>query len=284
MFGYVTANIHGLSKEELLRYRSGYCGLCHTLGDRYGQAGRITLNYDMTFLILLLSSLYEPGEMPELKRCMVHPFKKHCLWQNRFTGYAADMNILLAYYNCIDDWNDDRNILARAEAGLLRRKAENIIEKYPRQSGAVKEGLAGLAEAENSRTADLDAVSGYFGMLMGELFVYDEDLWSPLLRRMAGALGRFIYMMDAYLDVGSDLRKKRYNPLAGLHGESDFSEQCRSMLEMLMSECAAEFEKLPLVQDAGLLRNILYSGVWTRYYMAQSRNESRGKGIKTDGH
>ena len=62
MFGFVVANQQALSPEELQRYRAVYCGLCRALGSRHGATARLTLTYDMTFLILLLNSLYEPEE------------------------------------------------------------------------------------------------------------------------------------------------------------------------------------------------------------------------------
>ncbi len=37
---------------------------------------------------------------------------------------------------------------------------------------------------------------------------------------------------------------------------------------MLIGECAAEFEKLPLLQDVEIMRSILYSGVWMQYERA----------------
>ena len=62
MFGFVRPYLADLSEEEKSRYRAVYCGLCRTLNDQYGLMGRIGLNYDMTFLTLLLNSLYEPEE------------------------------------------------------------------------------------------------------------------------------------------------------------------------------------------------------------------------------
>ena len=58
MFGYIECNRSKLSKEEQERYRSVYCGLCRNLKLRYGELERMSLSYDMTFVILFLSSLY----------------------------------------------------------------------------------------------------------------------------------------------------------------------------------------------------------------------------------
>ena len=66
MFGYVIANREIMTEEQIERYRAYYCGLCRTLKRRHGAAARFTLNYDMTFLVLLLSSMCEPEEEERL--------------------------------------------------------------------------------------------------------------------------------------------------------------------------------------------------------------------------
>ena len=266
MFGYVSANIDALSEAQRQRYRACYCGLCKQLRARKGFIGQLTLTYDMTFLILLLSSLYEPEEQENRARCTMHPLTAHEEWTNLFTGYAADMNLALAYHKGMDDWQDQRNVLMYAEAGLLRGSLAEIQARYPRQIEAVERCMQALRRIEQGPDAGLDAAMNAFGALMGELFVYDEDEWAARLRGMASALGRFIYVMDAYEDIDKDLKKGRFNPLASVREDADFEERVRALLELLVGECAAEFEKLPLVRDAELLRNILYSGLWARYY------------------
>ena len=107
MFGYVIANLEGLTQAQKDRYKGCYCGLCRVLKQRHGFSGRLTLTYDMTFLVLLLSALYEADEERGMEVCPAHPLRKHFYWQTRYTEYAADMNVVLAYNNCRDDWQDD---------------------------------------------------------------------------------------------------------------------------------------------------------------------------------
>ena len=103
MFGYVTINRGELKVRELETYESYYCGLCRVLKDRYGLAGCTMLNYDMTFLGMLLSSLYEEKEEPAkrvcrpgFKRQLLKKKSKKQLSQTAVVteslGYAADMN------------------------------------------------------------------------------------------------------------------------------------------------------------------------------------------------
>ena len=96
MFGYVTANVRELSKQQQARYNSIYCGICRQIRFRSGQLARLGLSYDMAFLSLLLMSLYEPEEISGKNRCLVHPVKRHSWVDNPHVRYCADMNVALA--------------------------------------------------------------------------------------------------------------------------------------------------------------------------------------------
>ena len=92
-----------------------------------------------------------------------------------------------------------------------------------------------------------------------------EDRWSEPLRRLGKALGQFIYVMDACIDLREDKRFYKYNPFVKLYNTPREKEQFEDILRMLMGECVYWFDKLPLVQDAALLRNILCKGVWIKF-------------------
>ena len=71
--------------------------------------------------------------------------------------------------------------------------------------------------------------------------------------------------MDAYEDLEKDRKKGNYNPWEPYSRRKDFDAFAENTLMMMMAECAKEFEKLPIVQDIDILRNIIYSGVWNKY-------------------
>lgn len=275
MFGFVTVNRALLTEEELAVYRRAYCGLCKTLGDRFGRLGRLTLTYDMTFLVLLLDALYEPALTQGTERCLTHPVRTHGYTVSRYTEYAADLNILLAYYKALDDWQDENNRIKYAFAGALKPHIPSIEARYPRQADAVKQGLIALSEAEK-RQAPVDEVMNLFAKLMGELFVPDEkDHFAPQLRTLGESLGRFIYLLDAFLDVGADKKSGAFNPLKSVADSPSFAEDTQSNLTMLIAEGAGAFERLPIVENASILRNILYSGVWTRYQTEIAKRQKK---------
>ena len=121
MFGYIVVNQPELKMKEYDEYRRYYCGLCKSLKDRYGARGQISLSYDMTFLVVLLTGLYEPDTQTGEFTCMMHPMKKRQLRENDIQSYAAQMNVLLAYYNLVDDWKDDHNYTKKTIASMFEK-------------------------------------------------------------------------------------------------------------------------------------------------------------------
>lgn len=274
MFGYLTAAMEGLTQEQLERYRACYCGLCRSLKKTHGQLARLTLNYDMTFLVLLLESLYEPERSHGEDRCLRHPGKPRQWTGSEITDYAAHMNVALAYLKRLDDWEDDGSLSALAQARLFRSAYEDIRLLWPRQCAAMEQSIGRLRDIERQGLEAPDEAAACFGALMEELFVFREDRWSPTLRQMGNALGRFIYLLDACMDLGADAALGRYNPLRRYYGLTDNPERFRDILKMQLGECVFCFDRLPLVEDAGLLKNILCVGLWAQFDKKYSRKDS----------
>lgn len=275
MFGYIIANSPELKVKEFETYRSYYCGLCKRLKKCYGIRGQMTLSYDMTFFVLLHTGLYEPKSRASKQRCMLHPLRKQTCLDNEYTDYAADMNILLTYYKLVDDWKDEKNKVRFAGSFLLKSKFKKVLKRYPKKCRHIIAALHKISECEKNHDEDLEKAAGYFGDIFGELFVYKQDIWEPTLRRMGFYFGKFIYLMDAYEDLEKDRKSGNYNPLLFIAEREDYEDICKTILTMMMAECAREFEKLPILRNVTLLRNIIYSGVWTRYELIQrKRRES----------
>lgn len=121
MFGYITINKDELKIKDYNKYQSYYCGVCRSLKKNYGFSGQMTLTYDMTFLGVLLSALYEDETESVRRRCIPHPIKPHEEISNVYTDYAAAMNVLLTYYKLKDDWEDERSVKSNAFAGVLKK-------------------------------------------------------------------------------------------------------------------------------------------------------------------
>lgn len=263
MFGHVQANTATLTEEEKARYQAVYCGLCHRLGELYGDVSRLSLSYDMSFLVLLLSSLYEPGERAGECRCAMHPVKKHAYVINEFTDYAADMTVALSYYKCLDDWQDEGSLHKKLYASCLKKAYLKVKEKWPGQCKAMEKELAFIAEAETKDgEGQADAAANSFGRLMAGIFDCSNDRWSKYLWELGYGLGRYIYFADAAVDLEQDRKSGSFNPLISLRLSQD---DIQTILKTYLCESAEAFEILPLVQDAGILRSVLYSGIMMKY-------------------
>ena len=281
MFGYVITNCKTLSDEQRLRFRSMYCGMCRTLKQRYGNLGRMTLSYDMTFLALVLSALYEPEEVSGKSRCLPHPIKPHEYVTTELMEYAVDLNVALAYQKCRDNWLDDRNPAYAAASGLLKKAYDRACGFRPEKCCAIETWMREIAEFEKAGVSEIDPPVNMTGRMMGTLFAYRDDVWAESLYRMGDALGRFIYFMDAYDDLPGDVKHGRFNPLKSIMDQDDYEAVCRDALMMMIADCAEEFERLPIIRDADLIRNIIYSGVWAKYgYIQAKKEKSNRKGAK----
>ena len=72
-----------------------------------------------------------------------------------------------------------------------------------------------------------------------------------------------------------DRKNKQYNILSYVAGSEEYEIYCKQLLTSMMAECAKSFERLPILQHADILRNVLYSGVWTRYEYMQLKRQKK---------
>jgi hypothetical protein len=230
------------------------------------------LNYDLTFLAMLLTGLYEPETRQEKHRCLPHPLQKHPMTANEAMDYAADMCVLLAWQKFSDDWTDEKSLMGKAGAAALHRAYLQIAEKYPRQAGTLDESVRQLHCLEQQGVRDIDAVAGLTGQFLAEIFVWKEDIWQEDLRTMGFYMGKYIYLIDAVEDLDKDRKHGSYNLFAdyGPIWGNEREQEIREMLMDMMSEASRAFERLPILTNVEIMRNILYSGVWCKYASIRS--------------
>lgn len=277
MFGYINVDRSQLSEQDKKKYQSFYCGLCRELGQVAGVKGQFLLNYDLCFLAILLQGLYEPEVSEDSFRCFMHPVQKKTSYHSDALKYAAAMDIILSYHSLMDNYNDDGSKLSGYAAKSLKKSYEDVKKDYPRQTNAVETYINKLSEAEASGETNIDKLSSFTGEMLGEIFNWKEDNWGGALHCMGYHMGKFIYMIDAYDDIKKDEKKGNFNPLLSMKNESpkEFETFIKLNLTALMAECAKSFERLPIVENVEILRNIIYSGVWTRYEYLQLKDKKK---------
>lgn len=275
MLGVMTIRKEEMKFREFDRYRGYYCGLCRAIGKRCGSACRLALSFEMTFLALLHTSLYEPETKAEMRRCVLHPVKKRLMLSNQALDYCADLSALISYYDLRDGWEDERRADKLAESALLKKAARRAGERLPRQKAAVEKYVSALHDIEKRNDQNLDAAANLTGEMLAELYVMQDDVYARDLRELGYYLGKFIYLCDCYEDIERDIKKKSYNPLIARSAKETFAADCEQMLSDMMARAAMAFERLPLIEDAEIMRNILYSGIWLRFEHASERRKAK---------
>ncbi len=284
MLGYVEAYVPELKVREYQIYNGTYCGLCKTVGDRYGQIFRTGLSYDMSFLALLLGSLIE--EEPEItsEHCVLHHIRKKTVLRTPASEYAADMMILLGWENVKDDL-EDRDSGHRAtdhiSAFFLRKASKKAAARHPDTAGIIEESLEKLEEIEkNSRAADhrtdgaLPYVADIFGRVTEAVFSWDgitDASGKRALSAFGRSFGRWLYLTDAFDDIAGDLRSGAYNPfltdemrMSGKPPEvlrAEIRETAEPLLYRHLGEMNLAFDVMTLKRNENLLRNIILLGL-----------------------
>lgn len=289
MFGILLANIDSLDAEENGRYREVYCGICHSLKERYGQVSRVCVNYDMVLVALLRESLFEHGEEVSHARCLAHPAKQHHYAQSPDVDYAADMSVLFAYHKCLDDWNDDKRKAAKVYSSALGRAYRRVKAQYPEQCALAEQELAAIRSIEgklkrsyqdqepdqehcrDAAMAQADEIAKRFGLITSIVFSADGGWWQGDLAEFGAEIGRFVYFMDALLDIQEDKESGSFNPF-NLCETPD--EDAELLLKSIMGRALDRFERLPLERDLNLMRSILYAGVWQRLRAQRQERDS----------
>lgn len=256
MFGYVRPALDRLSAEQKDAYQSAYCGLCHALGRRHGFPARLTLQYDFTFLaILLTAGAGEKGRV--CKRCPAHPLRKPrtCAAGSRMDA-AADQSVILTWHKLSDDVDDHgffTGLPYRLARLFFRGAYRKAAQARPEFDARVRAGLIRLRELEEERSPQLDrAADAFAGILACAAQTVPEGGTRRVLEQLLYHLGRWVYLMDAWDDLEEDRKNGRYNPL-----DARFQGRARENREYLETTAVHSLRLM------GSAAELLEPGAWT---------------------
>ncbi len=262
MFGYVQPNKAELKMREYTQYQAWYCGLCKTLNRSYGQIPRLVLDYDCTFLALLLGGVQGGVEPCHLEKCWYKPAKKKAPIASPCDAlnYAADINVLLYWYKLLDDWRDERKIAALAGHASLKAAAVRATKRQPEAANAIAEGIATLSEMEKQQEVSIDQAADAFACILQRI----AREFPPLTNQQRDALswlgyhlGRWIYFMDAWEDREDDRKSHAYNPFLITDTQK---EKASFLLYASLNEMEKAYDLLDIQANRGVLDNIIYQG------------------------
>ncbi len=218
----------------------------------------------------------------DTSKCLSHPFKKVSYECSIFSAYCAQLSVAMAYHKCLDDVVDDSSLTGHLGSHALKGVYSKVRDTLPGHCLIVEESMNAIREIEHANGASPDAASIVFGEMLAFCFEcvpdYFPDIWSESLRSLGYWLGRFIYMMDAAVDISDDCKSGSYNPFLQMGLTESDSAFMRDVLSVLAGNAANAFEKLPIVDNVHLLRGILYQGVWQKFNIKfESKQRGRSK-------
>ncbi len=281
MVGYVVAFKPELKMWEYEMYSAYYCGVCKSIGRRFGIFPRLALSYDSAFLAVILGAFSERKETVERQHCIVHPFKKKNVCINSdAVDYAADIMIILAYHKLIDDINDDNSTKAHIMKPLFEPAYKKLEKNHKSFCETVAAELRTLSEMENQKCDSIDRTSDAFARIMeAAVEGYRAEELSEgdrlALKVFAFNLGKWMYLIDALDDIDENIRDGNYNPLIyrfGFDKEKEdavsfrkrISEYTEFMLFQYLGEMSKAFELMSLKKNEGITANIIYMGLHKR--------------------
>ena len=271
MFGYVRPSVQDLPEGELDRFRTMYCGLCHTLSRRYGQAARFILNYDFTYLAILLSDRTAGKE--NAGRCYTSPIRKRpYLESTAAMELAADESVILAYWQLRDGVEDHAwaaGLKYRAGARLLESAYRKAAAFQPAFDQAVRRQLQMLSALEKEKDPSMDKAADTFAVLLSSAAEgVEEPVRRRVLEQILYHLGRWIYLIDAADDLKKDAESGNYNPVALRYGLKDGAWDPESRhafavtLDHSIHQMAAAFELWNFGVWTTVLQTTFYAGLF----------------------
>ena len=260
MLGYITIDKNELKVREYELYQGYYCGICKSIGRRYGQMPRLTLSYDAVFLAVVLEGLSDEEGQFKREHCVLHHIQKKPVVSCRALDYAADVMVILAYHKLLDDWKDEKKGAAFAGKTALTPAYRKLKCRYDEICRQTEQALWQLSELEARRSGSLDQTAGAFSDIMEVLFTGYEPAENQrrVLTQLGRSLGRWIYTVDALDDYAKDCEKGSYNPL--IYRKNNL-EGIENLLYNDLAEIAKAYDLLPMKKNQGIVENIIFMGL-----------------------
>ena len=283
MFGYVKTDMPNMYVKDTVLYQAMYCGLCKGLGKACGQKARFVLNYDLTFLSVLLHNLKNIDVKVEKQHCVIHPIRKKPIAEvDELTERIACLNVILAYYKLNDDVIDNNK--GKLKRAFFKKSYKIAKKKEPKIDKIVKERYDGLLSLEKANCDSIDRIADPFGLMMQEIIeVLLQDDCNEKVKELAYYIGKWIYLIDALDDFDKDKKKGDYNVFVNayldIQDKQTLVEKHGQDIMIVFASVISKINQLTSELDYkfnhDLTDNILYRGI-----ISQTKNIMENKKCK----
>lgn len=268
MFGYIRACKPEMRIKEFELYKAVYCSLCKEMGKTYGIFSRFTLSYDFTFYALLNMALKTDACDITRKACTCNPLKK-CQYLSNLNDMKmpAAASMILCYFKLMDNIKDEtgfkkfKYILVKPFIVSAYKKASRL---YPELDNVAKNYIENQNRIEKENCNNIDMAAEPTANCLAQMFrlLSNDELQKRCLDRVGYSIGRYIYILDAAVDLEEDIKLKRYNPLKEMHQRGEYSKEfIAGQLNICVGEAAKAYELLDIKKFKNILDNLIYLGL-----------------------
>ncbi|MBR1983065.1 MAG: hypothetical protein IKA12_00055 [Clostridia bacterium] len=217
MFGYVKTDTPNMYVKDTVLYKAMYCGLCKGIGKVSGQRARLVLNYDLTFLSVLLHNLAGIDVKIEKQRCIAHQIRKRPVAiPDELTEKIGAFNVILAKYKILDDVYDSGN--GKIKNAFFNKAYKKAKKFTPELDEIVDKNYKILREYEKNNSDSVDMVADSFGNMISQAVqVLLKDKVDENLTKLCYNLGKWIYLIDALDDFDKDKKKGNFNVFINMY-------------------------------------------------------------------
>jgi hypothetical protein len=268
MFGFLRLNASCLSLSEKNVTSSHMCGICNFLSARYGFQFRGLTNHDAIFYSILTSA--QSDEEAINPKC---PFRlqKPNIGQHIGIKYASAISLLMAKTKVDDDLHDSNTISSRAKAKRINRIfpfAAKELANLDFKTDFVQQQIESQHVLEDQNCNTINELTKPSENVVSEIFTHTarlarkEENVEPLTI-LGKNIGRLMYLMDAYIDLPTDVEKGRFNALSKCYPNqlTAMRVAVRTATSQSILEISGSVKKLKLRKHARIVNQALVSSL-----------------------
>lgn len=266
VFGYLRPYKPEMKMKDFAVYKAVYCGLCRTLGKRYGFIPRLILSYDATLMAIISMSLQKDCCGFDKCRCPIKPYKKcDAANENPSLDYWADASVILGYHKIKDNVHDSRGakkFLSRVALLFASRPYKKAVKNNSFLAERAAEYIEKQNEVEKARCTSIDKAAHPTAQLMAQLLTHNSQGGAQVrvLERMGYFIGRWTYLADAADDFEKDKKSGEYNPFVAA-GVDDIKSAAQPLLNSCIAEITTALALLDMRRYADIINNAFYLGL-----------------------
>lgn len=268
MFGYIRP-ANNIKEEDLIDYKSFYCGFCKSMKKYKKPILRLTTNYDITFLNLFLHAISGIKTDVSKQNCILKPLEfKEISLEDPLTEKVIDFNNILLYYKLEDNLYDDKSKKDKFIKDNFEKFYKESRDRNRYLDNLVKNSNERIRELENKNIKDYKILADPFSDMLAKSTKYllDDNINENIYSFMY-YIGLFIYTIDAIKDIKQDYKKHRFNPFISSEIKDvdqfikDNKEYFNKILIDIYNNIVSKYENINIKCYEGVITNIVWFGL-----------------------